>query len=123
MKELGTPGKSRCDLGERWWRYWDRTSPPLRCEASKIRPTCSRRALLSWPPDRLKSLRSHLSVNSLGRIHAGRTVTIDVTDTELTIHCDDNVRTVRHQQAHPQHQSRPARQADQHGSPTKGQMI
>ena len=32
---------------------------------------------------------------SLGRAYAGKTVTIDVADTELTIHCDDNVRTVR----------------------------
>jgi hypothetical protein len=32
---------------------------------------------------------------ALGRVHAGKTVTIDVTDTQLAIHCDDGVRTVR----------------------------
>jgi hypothetical protein len=32
---------------------------------------------------------------ALGRVHAGKTVTIDVTDTELTIACDDGPRTVR----------------------------
>ncbi|KAB1159199.1 IS481 family transposase [Micromonospora sp. AMSO12t] len=32
---------------------------------------------------------------ALGRVHAGKTVTIDVTDTELAIACDDGIRTVR----------------------------
>jgi hypothetical protein len=32
---------------------------------------------------------------ALGRVHAGKTVTIDVTDTQLAIHCDDGTRTVR----------------------------
>jgi transposase InsO family protein len=32
---------------------------------------------------------------ALGRVHAHKTVTIDVTDTELAIHCDDGTRTVR----------------------------
>ncbi|MFD1322613.1 IS481 family transposase [Micromonospora sonneratiae] len=32
---------------------------------------------------------------ALGRIHARKTVTIDVTDTELAIHCDDGTRTIR----------------------------
>ncbi|WP_262285552.1 IS481 family transposase [Micromonospora sp. MA102] len=32
---------------------------------------------------------------ALGRIHARKTVTIDVTDTELSIACDDGIRTVR----------------------------
>lgn len=32
---------------------------------------------------------------ALGRVHAGKTVTIDVTDTQLGIHCDDGTRTVR----------------------------
>src|ERR1041385_5168119 len=32
---------------------------------------------------------------ALGRVHAGQTVTIDVTDTELAIHCDDGSRTIR----------------------------
>ncbi|MBQ0905480.1 hypothetical protein [Micromonospora sp. U21] len=32
---------------------------------------------------------------ALGRIHAGKTVTINVTDTELAIACDDGTRTVR----------------------------
>lgn len=30
---------------------------------------------------------------ALGRVHAGKTVTIDVTDTTLTIGCDDGPRT------------------------------
>ncbi|WP_141684628.1 hypothetical protein [Micromonospora sediminicola] len=32
---------------------------------------------------------------ALGRVHAGRTVTITVSDTELAIECDDGIRTVR----------------------------
>jgi hypothetical protein len=32
---------------------------------------------------------------ALGRVHAHKTVTIDVTDTELTVHCDDGVRVFR----------------------------
>jgi hypothetical protein len=32
---------------------------------------------------------------ALGRVHAGQTVTIDVGDTELVIHCDDGTRTLR----------------------------
>jgi len=32
---------------------------------------------------------------ALGRVHAGKTVTIDVTETELVIRCDDGSRTVR----------------------------
>jgi transposase InsO family protein len=32
---------------------------------------------------------------ALGRVHAGKTVTIDVSATELTIHCDDGTRTIR----------------------------
>jgi transposase InsO family protein len=32
---------------------------------------------------------------ALGRVHAHKTVTIDVTDTHLAIHCDDGTRTVR----------------------------
>ncbi len=32
---------------------------------------------------------------ALGRVHAGKTVTIDVSDTQLAIHCDDGIRTVR----------------------------
>jgi hypothetical protein len=32
---------------------------------------------------------------ALGRVHAGKTVTIDVTDTELVIACDDGPRTFR----------------------------
>ncbi|MGK5440396.1 hypothetical protein ACSNN7_00975 [Micromonospora sp. URMC 105] len=32
---------------------------------------------------------------ALGRVHAGKTVTIDVTDTDLAITCDDGIRTVR----------------------------
>lgn len=32
---------------------------------------------------------------ALGRVHRHKTITIDVTDTELVIHCDDGLRTVR----------------------------
>lgn len=32
---------------------------------------------------------------ALGRLHAGKTHTIDVTDTELATHCDDGTRTIR----------------------------
>jgi hypothetical protein len=32
---------------------------------------------------------------ALGRIHAGKTITIDVAETELVFHCDDGDRTVR----------------------------
>jgi hypothetical protein len=32
---------------------------------------------------------------ALGRVHAGKTVTIDVTDTELVVACDDGPRTFR----------------------------
>ena len=32
---------------------------------------------------------------ALGRIHAGKTVTIDVTDIELVVACDDGPRTFR----------------------------
>ncbi|MFE9652473.1 hypothetical protein [Micromonospora sp. NPDC006431] len=32
---------------------------------------------------------------ALGRVHAGKTVTINVTDTELAIACDDGTRLVR----------------------------
>ncbi|MGC5332467.1 hypothetical protein [Micromonospora sp. DT62] len=32
---------------------------------------------------------------ALGRVHAHKTVTIDVTDTDLAIHCDDGTRTIR----------------------------
>ena len=32
---------------------------------------------------------------ALGRVHAGKTVTIDVTETQLAIHCDDGTRTIR----------------------------
>jgi hypothetical protein len=32
---------------------------------------------------------------ALGRIHAGQTVTINVTDTHLVVGCDDGPRTIR----------------------------
>jgi hypothetical protein len=32
---------------------------------------------------------------ALGRVHAGKTVTIDVTDTDLVVACDDGPRTIR----------------------------
>jgi hypothetical protein len=35
------------------------------------------------------------------RLHAGQTVSINVTDTELAIACDDGVRTVRRTSQHP----------------------
>lgn len=38
---------------------------------------------------------------ALGRVHAGQTVSINVTDTELAIVCDDGVRTVRRTSQHP----------------------
>jgi hypothetical protein len=31
---------------------------------------------------------------ALGRVHAGKTVTVEVTDAQLRIHCDDGIRTV-----------------------------
>ncbi|WP_245730122.1 hypothetical protein [Micromonospora pallida] len=38
---------------------------------------------------------------ALGRVHAGKTVTITVSDTELAIECDDGTRTVRRTNHHP----------------------
>jgi transposase InsO family protein len=38
---------------------------------------------------------------ALGRVHAGKTVTIDVTDTELIVACDDGPRTVRRNNQQP----------------------
>jgi hypothetical protein len=38
---------------------------------------------------------------ALGRVHAGKTVAIDVTDTELVIACDDGPRTVRRSNQRP----------------------
>ena len=32
---------------------------------------------------------------ALGRVHAGATVTLDVSETELVIYCGDGTRTVR----------------------------
>ncbi|MGW3607972.1 hypothetical protein [Micromonospora sp. NPDC005161] len=32
---------------------------------------------------------------ALGRVHAGKNVTIDITDTEMAVACDDSIRTVR----------------------------
>jgi hypothetical protein len=32
---------------------------------------------------------------ALGRVHAGKTVTIDVTETALIVACDDGPRTIR----------------------------
>lgn len=32
---------------------------------------------------------------AIGRVHAGKTITIDVTETELAFHCDDGIRRVR----------------------------
>ncbi|MFG3603812.1 hypothetical protein [Micromonospora chersina] len=40
---------------------------------------------------------------ALGRLHAGKTVTIDVTETELAIACDDGIRTVRRTTDQPVH--------------------
>jgi hypothetical protein len=38
---------------------------------------------------------------ALGRVHARKTITIDVTDTQLVVHCDDGTRTVRRTTDHP----------------------
>ncbi|MFG2063852.1 IS481 family transposase [Micromonospora sp. NPDC048871] len=38
---------------------------------------------------------------ALGRVHAGKTVTITVSDTELAIECDDGLRTIRRTNDHP----------------------
>ncbi|WP_408631933.1 IS481 family transposase [Micromonospora palythoicola] len=38
---------------------------------------------------------------ALGRVHAGKTVTITVSDTELVIECDDGLRTIRRTTNHP----------------------
>jgi hypothetical protein len=38
---------------------------------------------------------------SLGRVHAGKTVTVHVGDEELTVECDDGVRTIRRSNTHP----------------------
>jgi transposase InsO family protein len=58
---------------------------------------------LAWPdPVRVQRRVSDTGVVmvarqpvALGRVHAGKTVTIDVTDTELVIGCDDGPRTIR----------------------------
>ncbi|MFE2616966.1 hypothetical protein ACFXA2_25535 [Micromonospora chalcea] len=49
---------------------------------------------------------------AIGRVHAGKTVTIHVTDTELAIACDDGTRhrPAHHRPASPQPQSQPAAQ-------------
>ncbi|MER5336847.1 IS481 family transposase [Micromonospora sp. NPDC002717] len=38
---------------------------------------------------------------ALGRVHAGKTVTITVSDTELAVECDDGIRTIRRTNNHP----------------------
>jgi Integrase core domain len=38
---------------------------------------------------------------ALGRVHAGKNVTIDVTDTHVTVHCDDRIRTIRRPTSRP----------------------
>ncbi|WP_088990214.1 hypothetical protein [Micromonospora chokoriensis] len=38
---------------------------------------------------------------TLGRVHAGKTVTITVSDTALAIECDDGIRTVHRINPHP----------------------
>jgi transposase InsO family protein len=38
---------------------------------------------------------------ALGRVHAGKTITIQVTDTHLIAHCDDGPRTIRRANEHP----------------------
>ena len=67
---------------------------------------------MSAPPDRRRSHRPNpfgcnvgppstgtvmvaRQTVALGRGHAGKTVTIDVTDTDLVVDCDDGPRTVR----------------------------
>jgi hypothetical protein len=54
----------------------------IRCGCSAV----SRPPAWSWLPGRPVAL---------GRVHAGKTVTIEVTDTELVVACDDGPRTVR----------------------------
>ncbi|MFI5848654.1 hypothetical protein ACIA8B_05095 [Micromonospora chalcea] len=49
---------------------------------------------------------------ALGRVYAGKTITIHVTDTELTIACDDGTRALRRTTDQPVRNlkaSRPAR--------------
>lgn len=38
---------------------------------------------------------------ALGRVHAGKTVTVDVGDEELTVECDDGIRTIRRSNTNP----------------------
>lgn len=38
---------------------------------------------------------------ALGRVHAHKTITVDVSDTDLVFHCDDGHRTVRRTNDHP----------------------
>jgi len=38
---------------------------------------------------------------ALGRVHAGKTVTVYAGDSELTVECDDGVRTVRRSNTNP----------------------
>jgi hypothetical protein len=38
---------------------------------------------------------------ALGRTHAGQTITIDVTDSDLAIHTDDGLRTIRRSTVQP----------------------
>jgi hypothetical protein len=58
---------------------------------------------------------------ALGRVHAGKTVTIDVTDTQLAIHCDDGTRTIRRTTDQPvtQIKAHRPRKVDHHGVPAK----
>jgi hypothetical protein len=44
---------------------------------------------------RLDTCRRLTVPSSPSRVHAGKTVTTDVTDTDLTVACDDGPRTVR----------------------------
>lgn len=42
-----------------------------------------------------------LDRHGLHRVHAHKTVTIEVTDTDLFVHCDDGIRTIRRTTDHP----------------------
>jgi hypothetical protein len=56
---------------------------------------------------------------SLGRGHAGKTVSIAVTDTELVIACDDGPRTIRRTTTLPVRNHKSGRPAPQIGAPRR----
>ncbi|MEV4756021.1 IS481 family transposase [Micromonospora sp. NPDC049559] len=60
---------------------------------------------------------------ALGRIHARKTITIDVTDTELAIHCDDGTRTIRRTTTDPVIQTKAQRPRIRNGDHAGSQGI